>query len=44
MTSLKLLFIGATNVGKSSLMLRFTTDSFVETDKPIATIGTSVGC
>ncbi|KAL1921101.1 uncharacterized protein VTP21DRAFT_11736 [Calcarisporiella thermophila] len=38
-TTLKLLLIGNTNVGKSSILLRFTDDQFLPPDEISATIG-----
>lgn len=36
---LKLLLVGASSVGKSSLLIRFTDDTFTPTDDTAATIG-----
>jgi Ras-related protein Rab-18 len=37
--TLKILLIGNSNVGKSSLLLRFTEDTFLPQDEVAATIG-----
>lgn len=41
--TLKLLLIGNSNVGKSSLLLRFTDDTFLPQEEVSATIGKLIG-